>query len=170
MADLKDLTALIEQGSEAIKATLNFIQLWKSNRQGEPSHLQKSPSDIEQLLRIETLVVSLQESYAALLERNRGLEKELAQMKDWAEEKKRYQLRRVGIDGQMLVYVLRKPFVQQGETPHEICAPCAEDGKKSFLTRTPADLMQPESPALLLTCPAHDVTMISVHADQLLST
>ena len=153
----------IKAALEILNSLKDLIPPLRSSTQNHPQEALKT-----RLVELNNLLIAAQENQLAMTKRIRQLEEQVGQMKDWAEEKKRYELRRVGIDGQMLVYVLRKPFVQQGETPHEICAPCAEDGKKSYLTHTPAGLMRPESPTLLLTCPVHDVTMISVHSDQLL--
>jgi hypothetical protein len=60
----------------------------------------------------------------------RDVEKRIAQLENWANEKLRYELTR--LNPGVLVYSL-KPSMANGEPPHDICPECYEDGTKSIL-------------------------------------
>ncbi|GEL44249.1 hypothetical protein MEX01_48400 [Methylorubrum extorquens] len=65
-----------------------------------------------------------------LTERMRGLEKQLASHDDWAEEKKRYELKAIGHGAR--VYGLKKEFASE-EPAHWLCPSCFNRSKKSLL-------------------------------------
>lgn len=153
-----------------IKAALEILNGLKDLLSLRSSAQNQSQDSLKtRLVELNNLLISAQENQLAMTKRIRQLEEKIVQLKDWSEEKKRYKFRMVGVDGQMPIYILLDKFVQQGEDPHEICAQCVEDNKKSILSRTPADPLEPYQPTLLLTCPVHDVTMITIHQSQLLS-
>ena len=153
-----------------IKAALDILKSIKDFFSSSSAAPHQSTQALgAQFVELQKLLIATQQDQSALTQRISELEKNIAQLEDWGEEKKRYKLRMVGIDGQMPVYIFFDKFVQQGEAPHEICAACYNNGEKSILSRTPADPLESKQPArLLLTCPVHDVTMISVHPNQLL--
>jgi len=66
------------------------------------------------------------------LERIRKLEEEMTRLKAWDAEKQRYQLTEIGPG--VVAFVL-KEGMSQGEPPHQICANCCANGKKSYLQR-----------------------------------
>ncbi len=72
-------------------------------------------------------ISSAEMQQAALIKRMADLEKEIGRLKNWEAEKKRYQLADVGLGAR--AYTL-KPGMENGETPHEICAHCYQNGRK----------------------------------------
>jgi hypothetical protein len=75
-------------------------------------------------------IFSANTAQAALVERIRELEGQIARMKDWDAQKQRYQLV-IPYSG-IPVYALKKSM-SDGENPHYLCANCFEGGKRSFL-------------------------------------
>jgi ribosomal protein S27E len=71
-----------------------------------------------------------QEQKAALAKRVGELEKEIAELKDWKREAERYQLTEIAPS---IMARTLKSGMENGETPHKLCADCFEDNKKSFL-------------------------------------
>ena len=94
-----------------------------------------------ELIKIGENLTLIRQTYQALLDRNRALEKELAELKDWKKEKERYQLRNVGnaTDGKVPIRILRQEYAPAGDEVHVVCAHCLETGKKSPLRCQPAD-------------------------------
>lgn len=74
---------------------------------------------------------------SSLLQERDTLKKQVAELKDWAAEKSRYELAEAAPG----VMVMRVKEAMRGSEPmHQICADCYQDGRKSFLqseTRTP---------------------------------
>jgi hypothetical protein len=70
------------------------------------------------------------EEGAALIARIGELEKEVARLKDWEAEKKRYKLTQLGPG---VVALAIQGGRRNGEPFHYICADCASGGKKSYL-------------------------------------
>jgi hypothetical protein len=65
-----------------------------------------------------------------LVEHVRELEKEMTDLKAWNADKKRYKLTDVGPG--LTAYTLKKGM-ENGEVPHNLCASCYQNGKKSIL-------------------------------------
>jgi hypothetical protein len=90
------------------------------------------------------LAPSRQLAQSELIERVGALEKEMATFEAWEAQKKRYELKDVGLGS--LAYVVKES--ERGtEHPHQICAACYQHRKVSIL--------QPktESSDKLLSCP-----------------
>jgi hypothetical protein len=66
-----------------------------------------------------------------MIEKVRTLEEEIARVKAWDTEKKRYVLSKIGDTG-AVAYAL-KESMSNSEPPHHICTNCYEDGRKSIL-------------------------------------
>ena len=98
----------------------------------------KSISDIQgKVIELQRAILSAQSSalaanadQTAMIEQIRDLKEEIAHMKAWEEEKKRYKL--VSQFGRAVVYGLKKSC-STSEPPHWICTKCYEDGRKSIL-------------------------------------
>jgi len=84
------------------------------------------------LIDANNAVFAAHDERAALLERIRKLEEEMTRLKAWDAEKQRYQLTEIGPG--VVAFVL-KEGISQGEPPHQICANCCANGKKSYLQR-----------------------------------
>ena len=82
------------------------------------------------VIELQEKILGAREAQTALLEQVSELEKEVARLKDWEADKKRYQLSDIG--GGVVALAL-KPTMSNGEPPHYICADCAAGGKKSYL-------------------------------------
>jgi cell division protein FtsB len=101
------------------------------------------------ILNAQSSALAAQGEQFALVQRIRDLEKEIADVKAWHEEKQRYALA-PSKDG-FIVYALKRER-SNTEPPHWICTNCYEDGRKSILNdRT----MAPPKGAhqLVLECP-----------------
>lgn len=72
------------------------------------------------------------EQQSFLLQRNRELEGEVAQLKNWDADKQRYDLK--PIKPGRFAYVL-KDAMGGAEADHALCAHCFNSGKKEFLQR-----------------------------------
>ena len=125
----------------------------------------QTPKDIlvplEQLTKMQSLIMSTQEAYATLLDHKGEMEKKIAQLEDWAEEKKRYELRMAkSSEGVFPVYRLRDAFTLAGEEPHQICAECYKNGKKSELSQVPAFFDGLRQNLVRLMCGVHDAVGI----------
>lgn len=85
------------------------------------------------ILEGQRAAFDLQQDHAAMLERERNLEAEIARLKDWSAERERYSLHRYypGV----VAYAL-KPGMERGEPPVKLCANCYTRGEKSFLQAT----------------------------------
>lgn len=68
----------------------------------------------------------------AMIERIRNLEKEIANVKAWAEEKKRYKMMPPWGNSILVVYGLKESS-KGTDPPHWICAKCYDDGRRTIL-------------------------------------
>jgi hypothetical protein len=76
-----------------------------------------------------------------------ALEMQIAQIKAWNEQKKRYKLTNPWEDNPALVYALRESH-KDSEAAHWVCTKCYDDGRRS--------LLQPQKDKtgfILLCCP-----------------
>jgi DNA-directed RNA polymerase subunit RPC12/RpoP len=97
----------------------------------------KGLKDIDDATRRNAAVIELQEkilvaqeAQSALINRVTELEKEVAHLRDWEADKKRYQLTDIG-NG--VVALALKPTMSNGEPAHYLCADCAAKTQKSYL-------------------------------------
>jgi hypothetical protein len=82
------------------------------------------------ILAAQTSALAAHSDQFGLLDRIRGLEKQVADFEGWAKEQQRYLLKDFG--GETFAYVLRED--QRGDEPmHRLCAACFTDGRKSIL-------------------------------------
>lgn len=82
------------------------------------------------LLSAQRDAVASYKGELALTKRVSELEKEIGELKNWEREAERYQLAEFAPG--LLARTL-KSGMEQGEPPHQLCANCFEDHKKSFL-------------------------------------
>ena len=87
------------------------------------------------LIDANNAAFAAQDERAALLQRIRDLEEKVAGFERWETEKQRYELKDFG---GAFAYAL-KPEAQGTEPPHNICANCYQDHKKSILQRMPSN-------------------------------
>jgi hypothetical protein len=80
-------------------------------------------------------IMAANQERSALIERISALEKEIADLKEWDAEKKRYQLEKLDTIG-VTAYVLKKDAAN-GEPPHVLCPNCYSQGQKSIFQATP---------------------------------
>jgi hypothetical protein len=83
-----------------------------------------------QILAAQDSAFAARDERAALIASVGELEKEVARLKDWEADKKRYRLTNIG--GGVVALAL-KEGARNGDPPHYICADCAAQGKKFHL-------------------------------------
>jgi ribosomal protein L29 len=99
----------------------------------------KSISDIKaKVIELQSTILSAQSSalsahadQAGMIDEIRTLKEEIARVKAWESQKKRYQLTPIGEDAAVL-YTL-KESMRESEPPHWICTKCYEEGKRMIL-------------------------------------
>ena len=77
-------------------------------------------------------VFAAQEERTTLIDKVRELENQIVGYENWAAEKQRYEMKRVGYGQRVVIYEL-KPDMAGGEPPHSICANCYQKNEKSIL-------------------------------------
>ena len=110
----------------------------------------------QMLIESNTLTASEQSRNAALLARNRELEAEIVQLKDWSAEREKYKLTEVaaGVFAQV-----EKGYMGNLQSAHKFCATCFNHGIK-----TPLQLGRiTEGRQLSLTCAPCKSTVIFRH-------
>jgi rubrerythrin len=85
------------------------------------------------VIDLQGQILTAQEAQAALVERVRQLEEEVANFKTWEAEKQRYEMKTLGSG--VFVYML-KPETRGAEPPHWVCANCYGNQKASILQST----------------------------------
>jgi hypothetical protein len=88
------------------------------------------------ILEAQSAIFAVNEERHALIERTGHLEKEIADLKAWDGEKRRYELKAFGSG---FAYEI-KPETKGTEPTHHICANCYARGKKSFLQQVPTNV------------------------------
>lgn len=81
-------------------------------------------------IELQEKILAAQAQQATLIETVTALENELAKLRAWDADKKRYELREIA-SGQF-AYALKRD-TEMGETPHTLCANCFSEGRKSLL-------------------------------------
>ena len=84
------------------------------------------------ILAAQSSAFSANTAQAAMVDEIRTLKEEIARIKAWESEKKRYQLTSPWTG--TVVYALKKSM-SNSEPPHWICTKCYEDGRKSILNQ-----------------------------------
>jgi hypothetical protein len=82
------------------------------------------------VIELQEKILSAQETQSSLAQQVSDLEKEVARLKDWEADKKRYELTELGPG---IVAFSIKETMRNGEPVHRICANCFSGGKKSYL-------------------------------------
>ena len=85
------------------------------------------------IIGFQSLISSVQQENATLVQQKRDAEEELKRMKDWDSERKRYKLA-TPFSG-VTVFALQKDM-SKGEPPHYLCANCFRQGKQSVIANT----------------------------------
>jgi hypothetical protein len=85
------------------------------------------------VIELQEKILSAREAQAALLDRVRDLEKEMASFEAWETEKKRYELKDLGWGA--LAYML-KPDTRGAEPPHWACTNCYGNRRISIVQYT----------------------------------
>lgn len=84
------------------------------------------------ILAAQSSALDAQAAQSTLLEEIRNLKEQVARVKDWETQKKRYELHELETTKGVFVYRLKQD-VQPPEPMHQICANCYENGQKSLL-------------------------------------
>jgi len=87
-----------------------------------------------EIMAAQSYALAAQTAQSELLKREGELEAEIAKLKAWDAEKRRYELRQVGGAG-VYAYAL-KAGMENGEPFHLLCAHCYENGEKSYWQAT----------------------------------
>jgi hypothetical protein len=82
------------------------------------------------IIELQEKILAAQQEQSALIETVCDLEKEVASLKDWEADKKRYEL--TEISPWIFAFSI-KDAMRRGEPFHRICANCCANGKKSYL-------------------------------------
>jgi hypothetical protein len=123
--DLSAITAI----ASSLNAAVNITKAMKDLN--DLSVFQSKVIELQSvILEAQSGVFNANDERSALIEQISQLKKEMADLKTWDTEKKRYELKAITADA--LAYAL-KPESQGAEPPHFICANCYEHGKKSLL-------------------------------------
>lgn len=101
------------------------------------------------VLDAQDFALSSQSVQHRLSEEISALKKEIMQAKNWAAEKRRYNLK--NIKG-VFVYELKKELVDAGEQYHQICANCYENQYKSLLQHEASDKGMMHKCSYMLVC------------------
>src|SRR5208282_6448080 len=112
----------LKLAGDIAKSIIKFKSI--SEVQGKVIELQNA------ILSAQSSALSAQAHQAAMIEEIRNLEKEIARIKAWEEQKQRYKL--VPAWEGAVLYALKKSC-SNSEPPHWICTNCYEDGRKSIL-------------------------------------
>ena len=83
----------------------------------------------EQVIGLQSLILSVQSEAFALQTENAELRAQLAKIRDWTAEKDKYEMK--AIQGRAYVYAL-KPDMEGKEPPHWLCSACFEANRKSL--------------------------------------
>jgi hypothetical protein len=106
------------------------------------------------VIELQEQILSAQAAQAALIERVRALEAEVASFEKWEADKQKYELKEIRPG--VLVYALKKD-AGTGEPTHLICAHCYQQRQKSILHTQGLDVGRAE----LLVCPRCGTEMYS---------
>lgn len=82
------------------------------------------------ILAAQSSALAAQSEQSTMIQQISQLEKEIAEIKAWEEEKQRYQM--IAPWPGVFVYAL-KESCKGSEPPHWICEPCYQEGRKSLL-------------------------------------
>lgn len=106
------------------------------------------------ILEAQSAAFAANDERLALLEQIRQLERKIASFETWEAEKERYELKDIGRGS--LAYALREGM-RGTEPPHNLCAACYQNGKKSIL--------QPKSDGFLrlMICHACQARLVVDH-------
>lgn len=120
--------AEIAAGVTSLRATLEVAKMMVGLRDAE-SFRAKSIELQETILRALDSGIEAREAYAKQLDAVSALEAEVASLKAWDAEKKKYELKTIGYGP--VAYML-KPEARGPEPPHWLCPNCYAKGEKAF--------------------------------------
>jgi hypothetical protein len=143
---MPDLLA-IAQGLNALKATTDIIKAMVGLRDAAQI-LEKTVELNQKILTVQGALADAQTEQTVLIQTIREREEEIARLKAWETEKKRYDLKDIAGGQGAFAYVI-KPEMQGADPPHCICADCYENGEKRILQRTTT--MAPDGYTLFCT-------------------
>jgi hypothetical protein len=143
-------------GIVSIRATLDIAKAMVGLRDAETFRA-KSIELQETILKALDSGIAAREAYAKQLDMLHELEVEVARLKSWDAEKKRYELKSIGIG--VVAFVL-KPEARGAEPPHWLCPNCFEQGKKSYFQSS----NKVERARRVFECVSCE-TIIAVHQD-----
>ena len=137
MPDMSAITGI----AASLNAAMNITKAMKDLR--DWSIVQSKVIELQGvILEAQSSLFSANEDRAALAERVRELEKQVAGVEAWETEKQRYQPANMG-DGN-IAYVV-KPAMRGTEPPHYLCANCYQQRKISILAHYDTEVTLPPS-------------------------
>ena len=127
MVDLMTIQGAVLSLKTASDIAKGFLHLQSmAEVQGKVIDLQSA------ILEAQSNALAAQSEQSSMIQRVRDLEEEIAHMKAWEEEKKRYQLVKPWPGATFVLYAL-KESCKGAEPPHWICAKCYDDGSRTHL-------------------------------------
>jgi len=114
----------LKTASDIAKGFLNLHSM--AEVQGKVIDLQ------EAILSAQSSALAAQSEQSTMVQRVRDLEEEIARIKAWEEEKKRYQLVNPWPGNPAVMYAL-KESCKGTEPPHWICTKCYDDRRRTIL-------------------------------------
>ena len=125
MADITSITAAVASLKTAFGIAKDLLEL------------KTSTGVQERVIELQRVILAAQQeamtslaAQAELLSRITELEHEIASLRAWGTEKRRYELKEVSPEA--FAYCL-KPDASTFEPPHWLCVRCYQDGRKSIL-------------------------------------
>jgi hypothetical protein len=126
---MPDLLA-IAQGFNALRTAGQIAQTMIGLRDSAKL-LEKTVELNREIAAAQTALFEAQSEQATLIKTIDQLEKEVAGLKAWDADKKRYQMEK--LPPGVIVYTLKQDMAESGEPVHSICPTCYHRGKKSPL-------------------------------------
>jgi len=124
LVTLQNAVLSLKTASEIAKGFLHLQSM--AEVQGKVIDLQSA------ILSAQSDALAAQSEQSSMIQRVRDLEEEIARIKAWEEEKKRYQMVNPWQGATFLVYALKES--RKGtEPPHWICTKCYDDGRRTIL-------------------------------------
>lgn len=127
MVDITAISATLASLNLASKFIKDSIEKIKDNAVRE-----KVEELLNAIIPLQTHIISLQVVNSASIQEKEALEKKLREIEDWNKEAASYELKEIASG--VYVYAI-KPNSSVASPPHNLCAKCFQERKKSILQR-----------------------------------
>ena len=129
------MIAELKLGYSGIQAAFEIIKVL--NATATQAQINEIKLELQgHLLAANQALTAAQAADAISTQRIRDLEQEIVKFKDWECQKKRYELKAVGVGA---LAFSPKPGMENGEPAHLLCTTCFEDRRRSFYQRQPSN-------------------------------